>query len=87
MSLQQMREELRRRYERLRARGNPKPPNSKALGRIGLLELLITVLKEHERSLDQLIRRHGLVIETETKRLEDLVFRLEEVVSRLERKS
>lgn len=85
MSLQQMREELRRRYERVRARGNPKP-NSKALGRIGLLELLITVLKEHERSLDQLIRQHGLVIETERKRLEDLVFRLEEVVSRLERK-
>jgi len=54
-------------------------------GRIDVLDLLIAVLREHEKSLDELIRKAGLAMETETKRLGDLLFRLEEALSRLER--
>jgi len=54
-------------------------------GRMDVLDLLIAVLREHEKSLDELIRKVGLAMETETKRLGDLLFRLEEALSRLER--
>jgi len=46
---------------------------------------LIAVLQEHEKSLDQLIEKSSLAVETETKRLEDLIFRLEEAINNLKR--
>jgi len=102
-----MRDELRRRFERLRreealrARERKlfeelrmavkvKPLQRKELNpnfqeRIDVLDLLIAVLREHEKSLDELIRKGSFAMETETKRLGDLLFRLEEALSRLER--
>ena len=81
MRLQRVREELRRRFDRLRAKTSSNP-DSKQLNRIDFLDLLITVLKDHEKSLDELIDKASLAMETQTKRLEDLLFRLEEVLSR-----
>jgi len=102
-----MRDELRRRFERLsreeslharerktfeelRMAVKVKPLQRKELNpniqeRIDVLDLLIAVLREHEKSLDELIRKGSLVMEAETKRLGDLLFRLEEALSRLER--
>ena len=73
--------ELRRRFDRLRAKTSSNP-DSKQLNRIDFLDLLITVLKDHEKALDELIDKASLAMETQTKRLEDLIFRLEEVLSR-----
>jgi len=107
----EMRDELRRRFERLRreealrarerklfeelrmaVKVKPlQPPlqrkelNPNIQERIDVLDLLIAVLREHEKSLDELIRKGSFAMETETKRLGDLLFRLEEALSRLER--
>ena len=63
-----------------------KGSNPDELGRIDFLELLIDVLKDHEKNLDALIRRGSGAVDANTERLEALIARLEEVVKSVEEK-